>query len=66
MKALKIKLFLKISAIFDIIFANKFSLTTYYPDGLVNHKTTYDKKEVDALSQPFKWFNVAHEYKKPE
>ncbi len=66
MKALKIKLFLKISAIFDIIFANKFTLTTFYEDGNINHKTTYCKKEVDLLSKPFKWFNIAHQYNKDE
>ncbi len=48
MKKLRYKIYLKLSAIFDIIFADKFELTTYNQKTDVRLVTTkYWKQEID-------------------
>ena len=46
-KALKLKFCFRLFAMFDVLFAPKFVLTTYRKDGSQSAKTKFDKAEID-------------------
>lgn len=46
-KALRIKLFLRLTAIFDVMFSEKFELTTWDKEGNRKSKTTFWRKEIN-------------------
>ena len=46
-KAWKLKFWFRLLAIFDVLFAPKFELTTYRKDGSQSAKTKFDKAEID-------------------
>lgn len=46
-KAWKLKFWFRLFAMFDVLFAPKFELTTYRKDGSQSAKTKFDKAEID-------------------
>ena len=46
-KAMKLKFLFRLFAMFDVLFAPKFELTTYRKDGSQSAKTKFDKDEID-------------------
>lgn len=46
-KAWKLKFWFRLFAMFDVLFAPKFELTTYRKDGSQSAKTKFDKTEID-------------------
>lgn len=46
-KSFKIKFFLRLSAVFDVIFSEKFELTTWDKKGNRKSKTTFWRKEIN-------------------
>lgn len=48
-KAWKLKFLFRLFAMFDVLFAPKFELTTYRKDGSQSAKTKFDKAEIENL-----------------
>ena len=50
-KALKLKFCFRLFAMFDVLFAPKFELTTFRKDGSQSAKTKFDKAEIDSAGR---------------
>ena len=62
MKVFRIKLAFRFFAILDVMFAERFELTTY-KDGRQKAKTTFCKKEIDKAYRVAKLMNVTGKLK---
>lgn len=51
LKAMRLKFLLRFYAVFEVIFSERFELTTWYNNGQQKSKTKFCKNEIDSAAR---------------